>query len=132
MLFLQPLLAVDDNTLTLVAQVAQHIALGMLALVAVAPSVGNAEGEGRRQHLEKTLAETAAEEHPPKIEPSVRVSQSVAVTHQHTLPAQLHHDRLVVHHSAHLLRQVVEYPHIVISDEKMNLHTLVGQLRQLP
>ena len=44
-LFLQPFLQIDDDALAVVAQVMQHIALGMLALVAVTPAVGDAESK---------------------------------------------------------------------------------------
>ena len=62
---------------------------------------------------------------------AVDVPQAVAVAYQHPLAAELHHHRVVVHDGPHLLRQVVEHPHVVVADEEMDLHPLVGQLGQL-
>ena len=43
--FLQTFLQIDDDTLAVVTQVMQHIALGMLALIAITPAVSNTESK---------------------------------------------------------------------------------------
>lgn len=45
MLLLEPLLEVDDNAFAVVAKIMEHILAGMLALIAVAPAVGDTESK---------------------------------------------------------------------------------------
>ena len=43
--FLETLLDVDDDTLAVVAEVMEHVVLGVLALITVAPAVGYTESK---------------------------------------------------------------------------------------
>ena len=131
MFFLKSLLAVDDDTLAVVAEVVEHVFLAMPALVAIAPAVGNTEGKSRRKHLEKLVAKTAAEEDAHKVEPPVGMSKTVTMADEETLAVEFHLHRVIMNDGAKLFGQVVEYPHVVIADEEMNLHATIGQFGQL-
>ena len=131
MFFMEAMFEVDNDTFAVVAEVVEHIFFCMLTLVAVAPTVGDTKSKTRGQHLEKPLAEAAAEEHPHEVEPLVCVTKSVAMAYKTPFAVEFKYFRFIVDDGAKFLGEVVEHPHVVVAKEEVYLDAAVGQLGQL-
>jgi len=81
---------------------------------------------------ETSAKELAVKDLSQKVKRSGFITQSVAMRKKKQLPSHLCDGRLKVQYHPALFGEIVCKPDIVITDEKMYLHTTVGQLRQLP
>mgnify|MGYP004443383319 CR=1 FL=1 len=131
----ETLLCMDDDAFVGVAQIVVEL-VAMALTAVVAPSEGDAHADERVDETEEALVEAAAED---TFEVDVVllvlvsgefVAFAIAMAHAETLAVEYHIARLAVHDDANLLLQIIEDPHVVISNEIVHLHASIHHLCQ--
>ena len=98
---------------------------------AVAPTQGDTETDAGVHDGEQPLVEAATEDAPQHQIVFVKTSDTVTMPDKESFAAKRHLHRVAVHDDAYLFLEVVEHPHIVVSDEIVYLYPFVGHLCQL-
>ena len=96
----------------------------------VTPTIGYSHADPGMDGSKQTLIETTTKDTFEKIIVLIEMTQTITMSHKKLLTIYSHQSWFRVHDTTYLLLEIVEDPHIVITNKIMDFHPLISHLGQ--
>ena len=124
-------LRIEHQELLVLSHIRRFLPIGTLHAGMFCPSLSEPHRPARMEHGEQVLTGSVMEHTADELEFLVRITQTVAMSHEEHLTIDLGGERLFMENHAAFLFQIAIHPDVVVASEVMHLYAHIGQFRDL-